>query len=747
MTVMNVHAESSAVGSVQIGLVRDEILTDSKPAISVDVPPEADPKYVARAVGVLGVDGQVNDSGEEGHYRWAPRTVIAPGRYKLVVGALVDKNSRRISAPQEIPFMVVATRAEIPEGVRIESFVRLRLHERGIERLSAKSLPEGEYIDLIKATSRRGDKPVALSFDQDGKEVDGEALIAEHQMALAAKFGKVHPTLYETAERLDEQYESLLVDVWYAFEEDEPSEDDRPTDAREVEKAHSRAQEKQQLMVEQNQKFAQVLGEYGDIVIVDEAAPLVTMWLPPANIPELAARDDVAGLFLHEVEGIEDLGNSIDIAGSDVVHAAGQMGQYIRVAVWENGPTDNDDLVIFGTYDGTPPTSDHSQNVHAIIRNKEAGSPNGHAPLCKLFSANSKKREALTWAVKDEDCTIINQSFHRPSEPGSDLLSSDDIYGDWLAVHWPYPLVVHAAGNFWEDDPDDIDPPSDEYVNHKGYNTLSVGNHNDDASAMYASSVFRNPTSPHGDRELPEISANGTWVTADGLTFLGTSQASPAVAGIAALLQGASSVLEYWPEGCRAILLASTTRNVRDDTWWQDASAGTDARDGAGAVNAAEAYQVAQNPRWRDAEATRRGWHVGLLTSSDFGAGRMSTFEYKVSVPNLWYGPQNVKVALAWTSKITMTDAAPSGSNLTVDLDIKIYDSDGTQVGYSGSWDNSYEIAEFVGNPGETYTIKIRRWSGSDSTWYGIAWTVTGGLRWALPLEEYVLERAMRRIG
>jgi hypothetical protein len=156
---------------------------------------------------------------------------------------------------------------------------------------------------------------------------------------------------------------------------------------------------------------------------------------------------------------------------------------------------------------------------------------------------------------------------------------------------------------------------------------------------------------------------------------------------------------------------------------------------------------VAQNPRWRDAEATRRGWHVGLLTSSDFGAGRMSTFEYKVSVPNLWYGPQNVKVALAWTSKITMTDAAPSGSNLTVDLDIKIYDSDGTQVGYSGSWDNSYEIAEFVGNPGETYTIKIRRWSGSDSTWYGIAWTVTGGLRWALPLEEYVLERAMRRIG
>jgi cytochrome c biogenesis factor len=49
-------------------------------------------------------------------------------------------------------------------------------------------------------------------------------------------------------------------------------------------------------------------------------------------------------------------------------------------------------------------------------------------------------------------------------------------------------------------------------------------------------------------------------------------------------------------------------------------------------------------------------------------------------------------------------------------------------VGYSGSYDNSYEIAEFDGRRGETYDIRIRRWSGTDWVWYGIAWTVTGGL-------------------
>jgi hypothetical protein len=70
----------------------------------------------------------------------------------------------------------------------------------------------------------------------------------------------------------------------------------------------------------------------------------------------------------------------------------------------------------------------------------------------------------------------------------------------------------------------------------------------------------------------------------------------------------------------------------------------------------------------------------------------------------------------------------PLTSKLTVDLDLKVFDSAGNQVGYSGSYDNSYEIAEFVGNPGQEYTIRIRRWSGTDRVFYGIAWTVTGGI-------------------
>ena len=324
-------------------------------------------------------------------------------------------------------------------------------------------------------------------------------------------------------------------------------------------------------------------------------------------------------------------------------------------------------------------------------------------------------------------------------------MSYDDIYKDWLALHWPYPTICQAAGNFWNGDPDDIEPPSDEYANHKGYNGLTVGNHDDGAGAMSGDSVFRNPSSTHGDRELPEIAANGTMVTTVGLTKSGTSMASPAAAGSVALIQNVSSTLKSWPEGCRAIMLAAAKRNIAGNTWWQDVVADVDASDGTGATDALEATNITKQRRSRNAAGTSKGWDVGTLRSRDIGSNRRTTFSYFVTLSRSILAPRKVKVALAWDSKISMFSIfgieIPIGSVLAVDLDLQIFDSHGVQVGYSGSWDNSYELAEFTGMPGETYTIKIRRWSGTDDVWYGIAWTVTGGLLWADVTRATVLEQ------
>jgi hypothetical protein len=62
---------------------------------------------------------------------------------------------------------------------------------------------------------------------------------------------------------------------------------------------------------------------------------------------------------------------------------------------------------------------------------------------------------------------------------------------------------------------------------------------------------------------------------------------------------------------------------------------------------------------------------------------------------------------------------------LTVDLDLRVYDGSGNLVAESSSWDNSYEIVDFACRPGSRFTIKIRRWSGTNDVWYGVAWKVS----------------------
>ena len=731
--------------NVWVNLVRDEILITNS-SISITTPLNANLDSVIRSIGVPGVDGKVSQTRQKGGFVWTAENGLPSGRHKMVIDPIVDAKSQKLSDPIEITFTVITTNSRIESNLLIGSFVRIKLVQNGVERLPNDKISDKDYIEFYKAIDRKSGKPVSFEFDQKGNRVDGEKILENHRSKLNSKYGKIHPTLFSLINS-EKPPKNVLIDIWYEVEEAEALPSERALNECDQESTNKRAEEQRQEMYERSIKFGKSLKGIIEHVKTDEIAPLVTVKAETSIIRKLAENKEVAGILLHETDGIEDLEDSIAIAGSDVVHSNGEEGSGVKAAVWESGPASNSNLAIAGKYKTSPSTSNHSQNVHAIIRNKESDTPDGHAPKCSLYSANDKDRDALTWAVKDKGCTLINQSFHRSSEPGSSTLSGDDIYGDYLALRSPYPLIVHAAGNFWNGDSDNINPPSSEYVNHKGYNTLSVGNHNDNASAMASSSVFRNPSSSHGDRELPEICANGVGVTADGITMTGTSQASPAVVGVAALIQGTNTSLKHWPEACRAILLASATKNVVGNTWWQDVSNGVDAKDGAGVVNAIEGCNIANNRRRANDPAKRRGWDVGLLSSSNFGSNKLSTFEYKVSIPNYIFGPRKVKVALAWTSKTKKTSFLFWSwymSKLKVDLDLIIYDDNGSVVGYSGSWDNSFEIAEFTGQPGKTYTIKIRRWSGTDSTWYGIAWTVTGGITITLNPELLQANRLLR---
>jgi len=121
-----------------------------------------------------------------------------------------------------------------------------------------------------------------------------------------------------------------------------------------------------------------------------------------------------------------------------------------------------------------------------------------------------------------------------------------------------------------------------------------------------------------------------------------------------------------------------------------------------------------------------------------FGGDRMSTFVYRITVPPSrfqFFTRPRIKVALAWDSMVTtmripfVNLELPISSILTHDYDLMVFDAGGRLVGYSGSYDNSYEVAEFGADPGATYTVKVRRWAGTGDMPYGIAWSTRSDSR------------------
>lgn len=641
---------------------------------------------------------------------------LPPGSHQLRVEELWSKRSGKRLLNTEIPFVIIDTAAPLPRDMAVQHAVRLRFGTLDVSRNRLNGPCEAGMVEVFKAEHRKSRKPAQLAFDSQGKAFDIARAYAELAQRQHKLYGKLHPDLHARI-KAQKPGSEVAVAVWLRSPEVKLPDKPAKGVVRRRPVAEAKAREAWKAATG---RFTELAARHGmKIGRVDSAAPLVFGTIAAGRVAELAASPDIAAMFLHQTDGIDDLGTSIAIANADDAHSASFTGTGINVAVYEQGPDDTSDLDIDDQFDNNPSTSQHSRHTHGIIKNIEARAPHGHAPDCNLHSANSYDLDAIRWAVQDRGCTVISQSFHRDAEQTSSCLSFDDVYKDHLALHWPYPTICEAAGN----------GADTEFVNHKGFNRLTAGNHNDTAGGMASDTVFRNPASSHGDRELPEIAANGTGVTAVGLTLGGTSMAAPAVAGGVALIQQANATLRSWPEGCRAIMLAAAWRNPAGSTWRADVVAGVDAADGAGAIDTNAAVQIARARRGRNNVAARRGWDVGTVVSADIGADDFLTYVYRISVPRLLFSP-TVKVALAWDSKITTLNflglTLPIASTLAVDLDLHVRDSTGATVTSSASWDNSYEIAEFAARRGETYEIRIRRWSGTDNVWFGVAWEVRG---------------------
>jgi hypothetical protein len=693
---------------------------ESQISMQTDVPLKEE--FVQGAFQILGLVGRVRLSREGKLATWTSVEPIQEGPHILHVGTLLFSNGEVSEQNIEIHFVFVSSKARVPKNVTVYHLVRIVVDPLGTRRVPLGKPTKEKFIEIMKTTNNRTDEPMELAYDSTGNPVDSNKIFKKINQNRVRKFGKLHETLYAHLEKLSSSSRADIA-IWIRLRETEQHDTEAFEKTPKI--SPSEIEERKQIEAAKKEFEGKLQRDFAPQKIeLDAIAPVVYTTLTKKQITEVTTYREVGRVFLHETGGIPDLNNSISVANSDDVHSSGVTGSGVKVAAWEWGPDKTDDLEIAEFYDPSQGMKwKHGRLTHAIIKNIEKEKPHGHAPTCVLYSANDLNLKALTWAVQDKECTVINQSFHRGEEPGASSLQYDDIYKDWLILHWPYPTIIQAVGNFWKGDFDNINPPENEYVNHKGYNSLSVGNHDDIANTMSGDSVFRNPSSAHGDRELPELCANGTDVTAAGVTSdnSGTSFAAPAVAGVVSLLQSIAATLKIWPEACRAILLAGARINVRDNTWYEDVSSGVDGHDGAGALDAQESAEITKNrSKKNNTPATQRGWDIGTLISEKFDKNHLSNFSYNVKIPSIG-SSKHVKIALAWNSKFQQT---MSDSVLTDDFDILVHDSANNLIGSSESIDNSYEIAEFDGKPGKTYKIRVKRTSGTDWTWYGIAWTV-----------------------
>ncbi len=234
---------------------------------------------------------------------------------------------------------------------------------------------------------------------------------------------------------------------------------------------------------------------------------------------------------------------------------------------------------------------------------------------------------------------------------------------------------------------------------------------------MWSGSAYINPTSPHGDREKPEIVAVGVSVTALEIgnavrTETGTSLAAPQVAGLAALLINRNSSLGSWPEAMRAIIMASATHNIVGPSTIVRGQG--DLKDGAGAINADLADRAAQIRGTASNACNSSCWWGESISNSGFPIGTDTIRTFSVNTTTF------VRVAIAWWANADTPANNYSFSRLDTDLDLRIKRPDGQWVtgALSASFDNNYEIVEFVAlQPGQ-YQIVINKFRGDESQNY-----------------------------
>lgn len=589
----------------------------------------------------------------------------------------------------------------------------------------------GVEVLRYKVRDARTGAEKAVVVASSGEVQDYGRLVEAENAEKYRRFGAMYPPLHDQLSKA-EQSQEVAVMIKLAVAESELDKS-RQTPAALAPRA---LEQRSTVTQSAGERLSTALASVGlESAMMQDArvdGPFVFATMGAEDAMRLARGQDVVFVGPYYPEDVEDttgiwsntdLDDALTVSRTNDVHSLGIKGDGVRLAVMETGQADVPlscfDVAARQTTGGS--TNSHMTNSMLIWGNTDddyngscGGSEVGYAPDAEILMANAGSSNTGSYAsryewAKDNGVDVVSMSFHAASEETSSALHARDIYFDYWSVHYPYTAVFTSAGN----------QADGAYASGKGYNFFGVANMALDTTLgdrcdddVFDESSWKNPDTTHGDRELPEIAAPGQRHRVYNRTFGGTSCATPVAAAVAGLLIDTNPSLATWPEGIRSIMLAGANYQSGDGANWSPFS---DGRDGVGMVNAYYSRLIA---------ATRESTTAHQFRAHDYGSMNASSFTGGLlnKTWTVWNTGGNIRVALVWNSKTTETTSV-----LDADLDLQLFDSNGTLVAMSNSWDNSYEFLEYEPPTSSgDYTIKVRGYHvpADLSSYYSVAWTV-----------------------
>ncbi|UXI67554.1 S8 family serine peptidase [Tahibacter amnicola] len=456
--------------------------------------------------------------------------------------------------------------------------------------------------------------------------------------------------------------------------------------------------------------LARLRAEKLTIKHASDLVPSVVVEVDAAALARLSRWTEIDSIDVMPTRFGDDLGNARPSQNITPIADVGYTGNGVTVSVTEGGRVfdDNPFLTVAQTQDDDETASGHATGVAGIIASRH-GTHRGIAPDAAIVSANGDYPDRLDWG--SDNARVLNHSFFADDD-STQSFNSGDRRLDYIS-RFLNDLAVKSAGNVGNGcsnngfTSDFVTSPG------KGYNTLTVGNYDDNNNLTWTSDMMSNCSSfgnPRGDgatgnHEKPEVAAVGTTITstlvssdaasAVGGIGSGTSFAAPMVSGLAAALIEADPDLDDKPAALKAILMAGALHNI-------EGSSRLSGVDGAGGITGTASAAIVERGHW--SHETVNG----------------------DSFPRTWYvlakKGERVRFVMHWQSSPLLPFIADS---LPGDLDLRAYRGDGTTlVASSTSTPNPFEIVEFTAPETDIYVVKgtlFGEWEGV-STHMAAAW-------------------------